>query len=145
MKRIKVRPGKFVLVSDELAEKAARAAAAIWFTREDVERIAAAEPRGATIFAGPLKPNRRRYASRNPKLSQQDSSAHSRIALKVRQMLGERTVNAEPFDVDAWVIRWMKQPLTQLGGKNPVEAIDEPGGWDAVEAVLEGMHGGLPG
>jgi hypothetical protein len=145
VKRIKVRPGKFVLVSDELAEKAARAAAAIWFTREDVARIAAAEPRGATIFAGPLKPNRQRSTSRDPKLSQQGSSAHRRIARKVRHMLGDRTANAEPFDIDSWVIGWMKQPLAQLGGKTPVEAIDEPGGWEAVEAVLEGMHGGLPG
>lgn len=75
----------------------------------------------------------------------QNFSAHRCIALKVRQMLGERTVNAQPFDVDAWVDRWMNQPLAQLGGKNPVEAIDEPGGWEAVEAALEGMHGGLPG
>ena len=54
MKRIQVRPGKSVVVSAELADKAERIFRAIAYTREEAERIAAAEPRGATVYAGPL-------------------------------------------------------------------------------------------
>jgi hypothetical protein len=59
MKRIKISPGKWVSVSDELVAKAERALADFGLTREEAERIAAAEPRGATIFAGKLTPLRK--------------------------------------------------------------------------------------
>ena len=59
MKRIKVRPGKFVTISPALAAKMeAIAAAGVGFTREQALEIVKAEPRGATIFAGPLGPDR---------------------------------------------------------------------------------------
>lgn len=58
MKRIKISPGKWVTVSDELAAKAERVLADSSLTREEVERIANLEPRGATIFAGKLAPDR---------------------------------------------------------------------------------------
>ncbi len=54
MKRILVRPGKSVVVSAEVAEKAARSLRKFAFTREEVERMAATEPRGMTVYAGPL-------------------------------------------------------------------------------------------
>jgi len=59
VKRIKVRPGKFVTISPALAEKMeAIAAARVGITRDQALEIAKAEPRGATIFAGPLVPGR---------------------------------------------------------------------------------------
>jgi hypothetical protein len=58
MKRIQVRPGKFVSISPALAEKAAAlfAGANHAFTREQVLAMAHAEPLGATVFAGSVKP-----------------------------------------------------------------------------------------
>lgn len=54
MKRILVRPGKSVVISTEVAEKVARSFRKFAFTREEVERMAATEPRGMTVYAGPL-------------------------------------------------------------------------------------------
>lgn len=71
MKRIEVRPGRFVTISPTLAEKMeAIAAAHGGFTREQALEIAKAEPRGATIFAGPLgsgRPSRRRAGGSSKK------------------------------------------------------------------------------
>jgi len=62
VKRIQVRPGKTVVVSAEVAEKVALAFRAIAYTREEADAIIAAEPRGATVYCGPLakKPAKRR-------------------------------------------------------------------------------------
>ncbi len=60
MKRIKIRPGKFIFVSDEVAAKAAQAAAKAGFSREEARSIAAAEPRGVTVYAGRYKASQRR-------------------------------------------------------------------------------------
>ena len=146
MKRIKVRPGKFIFVSAEVVEKAARAAAAVSYTREEAERIAAAEPRGMTIYAAQLRRIGRRK-SRSPAVPRQQSksSSHQRVAAKVREMLGERISLAISFDVDAWVENWLQLPLPQLGGRSPAEVIDGQDGWQAVETALESMRGGLPG
>lgn len=146
MKRIKVRPGKFIFVSAEVVEKAAQAAAAVSYTREEAERIAAAEPRGMTIYAAQLRRIGRRKA-RSPAVPRQQSqsSSHQRVAAKVREMLGERISLATSFDVDAWVENWLQLPLPQLGGRSPAEVIDGPDSWQAVETALESMRGGLPG
>ena len=53
MKRILVRPGKSVVVSAEVAEMAARSLRKFAFTREEVERMAATEPRGITVYSWP--------------------------------------------------------------------------------------------
>ena len=55
-KIIKVRPGKFITISPALAEKAAASLKDFGLTREQALASAKAEPRGATIFAGPVKP-----------------------------------------------------------------------------------------
>lgn len=44
MKRIRVAPGKFVTISNELAEKAARVFATGQLTRDQVRELMAAEP-----------------------------------------------------------------------------------------------------
>jgi hypothetical protein len=62
MKRIVVRPGKVAMVSDALVEKIN--ASRVMFNREVVLAIAAAEPRGTTVFAGPVKP---KFSRRGPK------------------------------------------------------------------------------
>lgn len=48
MKRIRVAPGKFVTISDELAEKAARLFATGQLTRDQVRELMAAEPQRST-------------------------------------------------------------------------------------------------
>lgn len=56
MKRIRVAPGKFVTISSELAEKAARVTAT-GLTREQVLEFKATEPKGAAgLMAGSPKP-----------------------------------------------------------------------------------------
>ena len=55
MKRVRVAPGKCVVVSDGMADKAARVFASGAFTREQVREMAAAEPKGASgVFLGKI-------------------------------------------------------------------------------------------
>ncbi|MCE4540752.1 hypothetical protein LXT12_26335 [Pelomonas sp. P7] len=56
MKRIRIAPGKFVTISNELAEKAARVFAT-GLTRDQVLALSATEPRHtAGLMAGSPKP-----------------------------------------------------------------------------------------
>lgn len=48
MKRIRVSPGKFVVVSQAMVDKAARVFASGAFTRDQVREMAAAEPKRAS-------------------------------------------------------------------------------------------------
>lgn len=53
MKRVRVSPGKFVVVSQGMADKAARVFASGAFTRDQVREMASAEPKGASgVFLG---------------------------------------------------------------------------------------------
>ena len=53
MKRVRVAPGKFVVVSQGMADKAARVFASGAFTRDQVREMAVAEPKGASgVFLG---------------------------------------------------------------------------------------------
>lgn len=53
MKRVRVAPGKFVVVSQGMADKAARVFASGAFTRDQVREMATAEPKGASgVFLG---------------------------------------------------------------------------------------------
>lgn len=58
MKHLKVRRRKTITVSESVAAKVAEAVARVGLTREEAEAVAAAEPKGATIFAGKLTPDR---------------------------------------------------------------------------------------
>ena len=55
-KIVKVDQGKFIAITPALAEKVAASLKAFGLTREQGLAAAKAEPRGATIFAGPVKP-----------------------------------------------------------------------------------------
>jgi len=67
MKRIRVAPGKFVVISTELAEKAARVTAA-GLTREQVLELQSSEPKRVGLLAGSPKPLAlgRRRTTRQP-------------------------------------------------------------------------------
>jgi hypothetical protein len=71
MKRIQVRPGKVVFVSDDLAEKATQAfASRPTLTREQVEQFAKIEPPGMTVYAGPTsKSKKAKHSSRGTRAS----------------------------------------------------------------------------
>lgn len=69
-----------------------------------------------------------------------------RIAATLRRLLED---SGDPealstFDLDAWLARWMRQALPELGGKTPAELLRNPEGQRAVEQILERMRGGLP-
>jgi putative toxin-antitoxin system antitoxin component (TIGR02293 family) len=69
-----------------------------------------------------------------------------RVMATLRQLLeesGDREQLAH-FDLEAWVARWMREPLPELGDKTPAEMLRNPEGQRAVEQVLERMRGGLP-
>lgn len=58
LKRRNVRPWSTVNVPPDVAAKVAAAAERVGLTREQALSIAEAEPRGSTVFAGRLKPQR---------------------------------------------------------------------------------------
>jgi putative toxin-antitoxin system antitoxin component (TIGR02293 family) len=80
-----------------------------------------------------------------------DSAGHRvmgflRVMATLRRLLQE-SGDAEQlasFDLEAWVARWMREPLPELGNKTPAEMLRNPEGQRAVEQVLERMRGGLP-
>jgi putative toxin-antitoxin system antitoxin component (TIGR02293 family) len=68
-----------------------------------------------------------------------------RIAATLRRLIddsGDQEAVAS-FDLDAWMARWLRQPLPALAGRTPVEMLRNPEGLRAVEQVLERMCGGL--
>ena len=69
-----------------------------------------------------------------------------RVMATLRRLLKE---SGDPeqlakFDLEAWVARWMREPLPEFGDKTPAEMLRNPEGQRAVEQVLERMRGGLP-
>jgi putative toxin-antitoxin system antitoxin component (TIGR02293 family) len=68
-----------------------------------------------------------------------------RIAATLRRLIddsGDQEALSS-FDLDAWLARWLRQPLPALAGRTPVEMLRNPEGIRAVEQVLERMSGGL--
>ena len=69
-----------------------------------------------------------------------------RVVATLRRLLGESgdAQRLKDFDLEAWVARWMREALPELGGKTPAEMLRNPEGQRAIEQVLERMRGGLP-
>lgn len=68
-----------------------------------------------------------------------------RIAATLRRLIddsGDQAAVAS-FDLDAWLARWLREPLPSFAGRTPVEMLRNPEGLRAVEQVLERMSGGL--
>jgi hypothetical protein len=68
------------------------------------------------------------------------------VALREERVAGERggAFLLAKLDVEAWVARWMREPLPDLEDKTPAQMLRNPEGQRAVEQVLERMRGGLP-
>jgi len=65
MKRVRVAPGKFVLISAELAERAKKVFASGSLSREQALELGEAERRSsATVLAGPIGKTKRRRIGR---------------------------------------------------------------------------------
>ena len=73
--------------------------------------------------------------------------AYLRVVATLRKLLDE---SGDPealktFDLQAWVAKWVRVALPELGGKTPAEMLRNPEGQRAVEQLLERMRGGLVG
>lgn len=69
-----------------------------------------------------------------------------RVVATLRRMLeesGDPEV-LEDFDLEAWIARWIREPLPELDNKTPAEMLRNPEGQRAIEVVLERMRGGVP-
>lgn len=135
MKRIRMRPGKIVYISDEVAARAAEAFRKVSLTKEEVSEAVRQFPRNARlVMVGRRvkKPSLRRPAST------------ARVLAKVRQMLDESgdSARASRFDVERWVEVWMRTRQPALSGRTPAEMIQLHDSWDRVEALLEQMRDG---
>ena len=69
-----------------------------------------------------------------------------RLVATLRRLLAESgdAQALAQFDLEAWVARWLRLPLPEMGGKTPAELLRNPEGQRALEQVLERMRGGLP-
>lgn len=69
-----------------------------------------------------------------------------RLVATLRRLLAESgdAQALAQFDLEAWVARWLRLPLAEMGGKTPAELLRNPEGQRALEQVLERMRGGLP-
>jgi putative toxin-antitoxin system antitoxin component (TIGR02293 family) len=69
-----------------------------------------------------------------------------RLVATLRRLLAESgdAQALAQFDLEAWVARWLRLPLPQMGGKTPAQLLRNPEGQRALEQVLERMRGGLP-
>jgi hypothetical protein len=81
MKRVRVAPGKFVVVSQGMADKAARVFASGAFTRDQVREMAAAEPKGASgVFLGKVVTKRAGATSRKSGTLVRQTAGHTVVA-----------------------------------------------------------------
>jgi hypothetical protein len=48
----------------------------------------------------------------------------------------------EGFDAKCWIDRWLADPLPAMGGRRPVDVLEDPGGLERVRAVLLRMQSG---
>ena len=68
-----------------------------------------------------------------------------RVVATLRRLLDESgdPERVKTFDLEAWVARWMRTSLPELGGKTPAQMLRNPEGQRAIEQVIERMRGGL--
>jgi len=135
MKRIRIRPGKVVYVSDEIAKKAADALRRVSLTKEEVQDIVRTEPRKMPLVM---------VGARLRKLSLRRPASTAKVLAKVRRILEESGNPSlmSPSDMERWVDVWMQTRQPALHGKTPAEAIQLLDGWGQVESLLEQVRDG---
>ena len=112
---------------------------------------ASGEPIGAVMDLIGVSPTtfRRKEEAKEclPDVAGHRVMAYLRVVATLRKLL-EESGDAEAlktFDLQAWVAKWVRVALPELGGKTPAEMLRNPEGQRAVEQVLERMRGGLVG
>jgi len=65
--------------------------------------------------------------------------------LRDLRLLIEQSGDVGEFDLAGWLETWLKEPLTELSGVTPAQAIRTEGGRREVTTLLERMRGGLAG
>ena len=137
MKRIWMRPGKVVYVSEDAATRAANAARAVAFTKDEVRQILRAFPRRPTsVTANPPR----------WKASLRRSPSTAKVLAKVHRMLEESGsglgTQISIGDVERWVDVWMATRQPALRGRTPAELMQLEDGWNEVESLLEQLRDG---
>ncbi|MDR7299500.1 hypothetical protein J2X16_004870 [Pelomonas aquatica] len=87
-------------------------------------------------------------ALRKPFLKVSDfENARAKVALldKLGQMIEDSGGVRDRDALSAWMDTWLVEPLLELGGATPAQALASEDGRRQVETLLERMRGGLPG
>ena len=85
-----------------------------------------------------------RKAARNEALSIEESERVLGIASLVGQLqtIIEESGNPEGFDATQWLSRWLREPLSALGGEKPVSLLDTMEGQSLVADTLAKVQSG---
>lgn len=46
------------------------------------------------------------------------------------------------FDSSEWLVNWLDEPVPALGGRKPIQVLQEVDGFEAVHAILARMESG---
>jgi Protein of unknown function (DUF2384) len=87
-------------------------------------------------------------ALRKPSLKVSDfQNAGAKAALmdKLGHMIEDSGGVRDRVALSAWMDTWLAEPLLELGGATPAQALASEDGRRQVETLLERMRGGLPG
>lgn len=98
--------------------------------------------------AGLARLEKIREALRKPILKTSDfDGAGARVELleKLGQMIEQSGGVFDMADIAAWFDVWVTEPLLELNGRTPADALLSENGRRQVEILLERMRGGLPG
>ena len=137
MKRVKVSPGRFVLVRDEIITKMEKALRDQSLTPARLRAAIELERRakGGAL----LKPPTGR-----PRHTRETADRRVLVAMVLR-ILGASSSEMSSGDLERWTEAWMHAPNAQLRDKTPADVLREPNGAERIQALLEAVRGGLPG
>jgi putative toxin-antitoxin system antitoxin component (TIGR02293 family) len=102
-------------------------------------------PSGVAMRALKLSP-----ATMNRKIAQQQNLApeESERVLGVAKLVGqvqamiEESGNREGFDAEAWVSKWLREPIPALGAQRPIDLLDTMEGQALVSETIARMQSG---
>lgn len=137
MKRIKVSPGRFVFVRDEIISKMEKALRNQSPTPAQLRAAMGLERRvkGSALLKPPTGRHRRTSETADRKA----------VVAMVLRIIGTNSSEMSNDDLERWTETWMHASNAQLGDKTPADVLREPNGAERIQALLEAMRGGLPG
>jgi hypothetical protein len=54
----------------------------------------------------------------------------------------EKSIDRSDYDAEGWVRLWLSEEVHSLGGKRPLDLIDEPGGLAQLERAVQMISSG---